>query len=265
MADVLSEICAHKRDHIRRRKQQRSESSLLADAHSMPAPRGFQRALEAKRKTGGFGLIAEIKKASPSKGIIRIDFQPEYLAEAYATGGAACLSVLTDVPYFQGADEYLHQARAACDLPCLRKDFMLEPYQIIESRALEADCILLIMAALSDAQAAELFHAAQSLMLDVLIEVHDERELDRALTHLPDAKMIGINNRNLRTFEVSLKTSEYLARLLPPAIHVVSESGIFTHDDMTHLSSHGITSFLVGESLMRQSDVAEATKRLLEN
>jgi len=263
--DILSEICARKREHVHLQKKERRENALLAEAKDALPPRGFQAALERKVQAGGFGLIAEIKKASPSKGIIRADFHPMRLAEAYAKGGAACLSVLTDKPYFQGMDAYLGEARSACDLPVLRKDFMLDPYQIIESRALAADCALLIMAALSDAQAAELLHASQSLGMDALIEVHDARELERAGTHLPGATMIGINNRSLATFEVSLEVSESLAKRLPKGVLGISESGIFTHEDMQRLSESDIHCFLVGESLMREKDVEAATRKLLSS
>ncbi|MBV8939306.1 MAG: indole-3-glycerol phosphate synthase TrpC [Alphaproteobacteria bacterium] len=262
MADTLSEICAAKRQHIQRRKQERSEAALLEEARHAGAARGFRQALCAKQDAGAFGLIAEIKKASPSRGVIRADFSPPKLAEAYAQGGAACLSVLTDEPFFQGYDDFLRAAREACELPVLRKDFMLEPYQIIESRALGADCVLLILAALGDAQYAELFAAARSLALDVLVEVHDERELERALTRAsPD--IVGINNRDLRSFKTDLSVSETLARHLPEPILKISESGIRAYADLTRLAESGIRCFLVGESLMREQDVAAATQRLL--
>lgn len=260
---ILEDICQEKRTHIQRMRSEYSEAARLREANEQPPPRGFARALHTTAQTGQPALIAEIKKASPSKGIIRQDFHPAKLAEAYAQGGATCLSVLTDTPYFQGEDAYLHQARAACALPALRKDFMLEPYQIIESRALSADCVLLIMAALSNDQAAELFAAAGDMGLDALIEVHDRAELDRALTHLPGATMIGVNNRSLHSFVTDLSISESLANHIPSAILSVSESGIHTHEDITRLQTAGYGSFLVGESLMRQADVAAATSTLL--
>lgn len=262
MTDILSEICSAKRDHIRRRKQQLGEQALLAATADAPSCRGFIHALRQRIAAGGFGLIAEIKKSSPSKGLIRADFHPAQLAKAYEEGGAACLSILTDEPYFQGRDDYLGEAREACALPALRKDFMLEPYQIVESRALGADCVLLIMAALSDAQAQELAAAAESLDMDVLIEVHDARETERALTRLAP-RMLGINNRDLRSFRTDLAVSEQLAKMVPPGILLVGESGIHTHDDAQRLAKAGIRALLVGESLMRQEDVAQATRHLL--
>lgn len=263
MTDILAEICAAKKEHVVRRRNATSEAQLHDMTQQAEAPRGFIRALKARAQSGGYGLIAEVKKASPSKGIIRADFHPQQLAEAYAEGGAACLSVLTDVPYFQGDDAYLQLARDASGLPCLRKDFMLDTYQITESRVLGADCILLIMAALSDVQANELLHAAHTLHMDALIEVHDEYELERALTRLDGVQMIGINNRSLHTFETTLETTERLAKYLPSSILAVSESGIYTHADLERLAEHNIRCFLVGESLMREQDVKAATKRLL--
>ncbi len=259
MPDILSEIVAAKRAHIKRRKAQMPENALLDDAKHASPLRGFLHGLDVAKP---YGLIAEIKKASPSKGIIREDFDVAALAKAYAEGGASCLSVLTDEPYFKGHDDYLAIAREACALPALRKDFMLEPYQVIESRALGADCVLLIMAALSDAQAEELYAAAASLGLDALVEVHDVRELERALTRL-NPRLIGINNRSLKSFETKLEVSEELIKIIPKGVHCVSESGIFTHDDLARLASSDIRSFLVGESLMREKDVAAATRRLL--
>jgi len=259
--NTLEQICADKRQHIAKRKSTVSESALLEKAKNISPPRGFRRALENKTKSGP-ALIAEIKKASPSKGVIRADFNPAALAKAYEQGGAACLSVLTDEPYFQGRDDYLAQARDATALPVLRKDFMLDPYQIVESRALGADAILLIMAALADDEAEELEAIAMGLGMDVLVEVHDKKELERALTHL-NSTLIGINNRDLKTLKVDLSTSETLAKDLPGHILPVCESGIATHDDLLRMNKAGISCFLVGESLMRQADVTLATKTLL--
>jgi indole-3-glycerol phosphate synthase len=232
--------------------------ALLAEA---PPVRPFAAALENQVIAGRYGLIAEIKKASPSRGLIRADFDPAALAEAYQAGGAACLSVLTDAPYFQGSDDHLREARAACDLPVLRKDFILDPYQVVESRALGADCILLIMAALDDGMARELAALAAELDVDVLVEVHDRTELDRAL-HL-ETRLIGINNRDLKTLKVDLQTTEKLAPLVPPGRIIVGESGINDPADFDRLGVSGARCFLVGESLMRSGDVAAATRRLL--
>lgn len=262
MANTLFDILASKRAHIAARKPLMPESLLREITASQPPPRGFFAALRKKHERGEFALIAEIKKASPSKGLIRADFDPANLAKAYAAGGATCLSVLTDIAYFQGADENLMKARAAVALPALRKDFMLDPYQIAESRALGADAILLIMAALSDAQAKELEVAAHALGMDVLIEVHDKKELDRALKNLV-SPLIGINNRNLKTMQVDLATSETLAKHLPAHILAVCESGIATHADLQRMHESEIDCFLVGESLMREADVTQATRRLL--
>jgi len=262
MTDTLSEICAAKRQHIAKRKAELSESRLLEKARTANPTRGFKRALENKIKQGQSALIAEIKKASPSAGIIRKDFNPAGLAKAYSSGGAACLSVLTDEPYFQGNDGYLAQARNAVSLPVLRKDFMLDPYQIIESRVLGADCILLIMAALEDAQAKELEKTALEFHMDILVEVHDKAELERALTHL-QSTLIGINNRNLKTLKVDLAISETLAKQMPSHILSVCESGITTHEDIKRMNKADIHCFLVGEALMRQPDVTLATQKLL--
>ncbi len=261
MADVLAEICAEKRAHVARRKLARPEPELRALAAAAPKLRPFAAALENQVSQGRYGLIAEIKKASPSRGLIRADFDPAALAQAYQAGGATCLSVLTDTPYFQGDDGHLRAARAACDLPVLRKDFILDPYQVVESRALGADCILLIVAALDDGAARELAAAARELGLDVLVEVHDRAELDRALGL--EVRLIGINNRDLKTLKVDLHTTESLAPLVPPGRVIVGESGIGGPADLDRLASAGARCFLVGESLMRAGDVAAATRRLL--
>ena len=262
MQNILEKICQDKLDHIARCKRQISEQELLKRVVTVGPVRGFIRALQAKKNNGQTGLIAEIKKASPSKGLIRKDFDPAALARAYEAGGAACLSVLTDIPYFQGKDEYLVIARSATRLPVLRKDFMLDTYQVIESRVLGADCVLLIMAALENSQAKELEQTALSLGMDVLVEVHDEGELDRALAHL-SSPLIGINNRDLKTLEVNLATAERLRKRIPPTHETVCESGIATHADMLRILAHDIHYFLVGESLMAQADVAAATRTLL--
>ena len=261
MSDVLARICDDKRHHVAERKRAVSHAALAERAQAAEAPRGFARALAAVADSGRPALVAELKKASPSKGLIRADFDPPTLAAAYAKGGAACLSVLTDKPYFQGEDRYLTEAHAAVALPVLRKDFMLDPYQVTEARALGADCILLIMAALGDDQAAELAAAAAELGMDTLVEVHDEHELERALAI--DASLLGINNRNLKTLEVDLATTERLAPLAAGGPPVVCESGLYGPQDIARMTTLGVYRFLVGESLMRQPDVAAATAALL--
>ena len=261
MSDVLAEICAEKRNHIADTKAGRPFADVDAPARAQEPARGFIAALESKVKAGGYGLIAELKRASPSKGLIREDFDPRSLAAAYEAGGAACLSVLTDVPYFQGEDAFLVAARRTVTLPVLRKDFMLDPYQIAESRALGADCVLLIMAALSDPQAEELEAAAIDYGMDVLVEIHDAEELDRALAL--KTRLLGINNRNLKTLKVDLATTEQLAARVPDDKIMVCESGLSARADLDRMAAIGAKCFLIGESLMRQDDVAEATRALL--
>ena len=257
----LTEILATKAVEVAERRKSRSIAAL--DAVDTGPVRGFAAALAAKIAAGGFGLIAEIKKASPSKGLIRQDFNPADHARAYAAGGAACLSVLTDAPWFQGHEEYLIAARTACQLPVLRKDFMIDPWQVAEARSIGADAILIIVAALDDGAMREIEAAAIERGMDVLVEVHDEAELDRALAQL-DSRLIGVNNRDLRTFQTDLAVTERLAKLAPPGTLLVGESGIATHADCRRLAESGVHAFLVGESLMRQEDVAAATKALLE-
>jgi indole-3-glycerol phosphate synthase len=259
--DTLARICADKREHVARSRAARSLAVMEAAAERAAAPRGFTARLATAMDEGRYGLIAEIKKASPSKGLIRADFDPASLARAYFDGGATCLSVLTDEPYFQGRDEYLVAARAAVDLPVLRKDFILEPYQIFESRALGADAVLLIMAALGDNEAAELHEVATGLGMDALVEVHDETELERALKL--SARLIGINNRNLKTLAVDLNVAERLAPMAGRGRLVVAESGLSTPADLARMARIGVSTFLIGESLMREADVTAATSRLL--
>ncbi len=258
----LEEICAAKREVVAARKLAIPASDLEATARVQTPPRGFEAALRTKAKTG-FALIAEIKRASPSKGMIREDFRPAEHAAAYETGGAACLSVLTDAPYFQGHEDYLIAARAACTLPVLRKDFMVDPWQCLEARAIGADAILIIVAALDNGAMVEIEAAARDHAMDVLVEVHDEAELERAAGVLT-SKLIGVNNRDLKTFTTSLATTERLAPLASEGALLVGESGINAHADLERLSRAGVRTFLVGESLMRSDDIAAATRALLE-
>ncbi|MEO0689510.1 MAG: indole-3-glycerol phosphate synthase TrpC [Pseudomonadota bacterium] len=257
----LQEICAYKIDEVAERKAARAIADLEEAATAQSAPRGFEAALRHTAQSR-FALIAEIKRASPSKGLIREDFHPANHAMAYEAGGAACLSVLTDAPSFQGHEDYLVAAREACALPVLRKDFMVDPWQCLEARSIGADAILIIVAALEDTPMVEIEAAANELGMDVLVEVHDEAELERALTSLR-SRLIGVNNRDLKTFSTSLETTERLAKLVPEDAHVVGESGINMHADLQRLSKSDVNTFLVGESLMREANVEAATKNLL--
>jgi indole-3-glycerol phosphate synthase len=262
MDNVLERICADKRKHIAACKAVRSFDEIENAARETSVPRGFAKALRRASKDG-YGLISEIKRSSPSKGLIRPDFDPAILAAAYQSGGATCISVLTDKPYFDGNDEHLIAARNAVDLPILRKDFMLDPYQIHEARALGADCILLIMAALSQNDAIELEKVANSLGMDALLEVHNDVELDQALTL--QSELIGINNRNLKTLKTDTVTTKLLANKVPSDKLLISESGLYTPEDLAEMAGAGARCFLIGESLMRQDDVAEAVRNLLAN
>jgi indole-3-glycerol phosphate synthase len=261
MADILSQIATYKRLDVAARKQAQGQDAIEVRARAASAPRGFKAALEARSAPGRLALIAEIKKASPSKGLIREDFDPPQLARAYEAGGAACLSVLTDGPSFQGDDRYLVNARAAVGLPCLRKEFLVDPWQAAESRALGADAILVIMAMIEDSLAADLMSEAVRFGMDALVEVHDQDELDRALAL--GARLVGVNNRDLRSFIVDLAVTERLSRSLPEDVLLVTESGVFSAEDAARMARTGARAMLVGESLMRQPDVTEATRALL--
>lgn len=261
MSDILARICADKAEEVAARKRREPLQALERAAADASPPRGFARALRTAVEAGHYGLIAEIKKASPSQGLIRAEFDPAKLALSYRAGGASCLSVLTDEPYFRGRDEHLTEARIASGLPVLRKDFLIDPYQVYEARAIEADCILIILAAVDDPLARDLAQASRALGMDVLIEVHDEREMERALAL--DGQLVGINNRNLKTLKVDLATTERLAPLVPADRLIVCESGLSGPDDLARMARAGVRCFLVGTSLMAEADVAAATRRLL--
>jgi indole-3-glycerol phosphate synthase len=261
MTDILAKIAAYKREDVAQRKRRRGVAELEAAARAASSPRGFKAALADAHAPGKLALIAEIKKASPSKGLIRADFDPPALARAYQAGGAACLSILTDGPSFQGADPFLIDARAAVTLPCIRKDFLVDPWQVAESRALGADAILVILAMIDDALAADLMGEARRLGMDALVEVHDEAEMERA--GKLGSTLVGINNRDLKSFVVDLAVTERLAAQAPKDALLVTESGLFVHDDVVRMEAAGAKAMLVGESLMRQADVATATKALI--
>lgn len=260
--DILQQIAAYKRDEVRVRKAARGQSAIEGAAETASAPRGFRRSLEAHHAPGRLSLIAEVKKASPSKGLIRADFDPPALARAYERGGAACLSVLTDEPSFQGHDDFFVAARTAVALPCIRKEFLVDPWQVAESRAIGADAILVILAMVDDSLAAELMSEARRFGMDALVETHDEAEFDRAVALGSD--LIGVNNRDLRTFNVDLSITERLAAMTPAGALLVTESGLFGPEDAARLEKAGAKAMLVGESLMRQADVEAATRTLLD-
>jgi indole-3-glycerol phosphate synthase len=260
MSDILTNILARKAEEIEQRSRVRPLSEMRARAFNQPVTRGFVKAIRHKLDAGDPAVIAEVKKASPSKGVIRADFRPAEIARSYETGGAACLSVLTDVDFFQGSNLFLSEARSACRLPVIRKDFIVDPYQVYEARMIGADCILLIVAALEDATMVELANLAGELGMDVLVEVHDIDELERALQ--TDCELIGVNNRNLRTFEVSLDTTLALKDAVPRDRILVTESGIASRDDVARMRDNGVDAFLVGESFMREADPGAALRRL---